>query len=149
LSILKREPISLDVLQGEHLQVGLRPDPFIGYEGEDMGEGGFAGQHGTFVEQRVISGVSSLPSASRTCYPTSGSPVTEHATDLIWEGSAERLLAESSEMASACSGVKRPKCALARAPGVFSVHVFAQEVAPAGALSSILLTCFGFHDRRR
>ncbi len=46
----------IDALRGEHLQVGLRPNPMIGYEGEDMGEAGSAGQHGMFVEQRVITG---------------------------------------------------------------------------------------------
>jgi cobalt-zinc-cadmium efflux system outer membrane protein len=46
----------IDALRGEQLQVGLRPNPLIGYEGEDMGEAGSAGQHGMFVEQRVITG---------------------------------------------------------------------------------------------
>jgi cobalt-zinc-cadmium efflux system outer membrane protein len=46
----------IDALRGEHLQVGLRPNPMIGYEGEDINEAGSAGQHGMFVEQRVITG---------------------------------------------------------------------------------------------
>ncbi len=45
-----------DALRGERLQVGLRPNPVIGYEGNDMGESGSAGQQGMFVEQRIITG---------------------------------------------------------------------------------------------
>ena len=41
-------------LQGKYVQVGLRPNPVIGYKGEDMGEEGAAGKQGLFVGQRFI-----------------------------------------------------------------------------------------------
>ena len=43
-------------LQGKHLQVGLRPNPLIGYVGEEMGDQGTAGQQGVFLGQRFITG---------------------------------------------------------------------------------------------
>jgi cobalt-zinc-cadmium efflux system outer membrane protein len=209
----------IDAFRGEHLQVGLRPNPLIGYEGEDMGEGGFAGQHGMFVEQRLITGgkldlnravvshdidraqqeleiqrlrilndvksraydtlvaqqivemnqqlveignsalraaetlfksqevgqvdvlqarieansarldlntaQNEFQSAWRRLTLAVGIPdmplrplantLNEGATNLTWEGAAERLLAESPELASAWAGVERARCALARA----------------------------------
>ena len=43
-------------LQGEYVQVGLRPNPMIGYKGEDMGEEGAAGKQGLFMGQRIVTG---------------------------------------------------------------------------------------------
>ena len=43
-------------LEGKHLQVGLAPNPVLGYVGEDMGENGSAGQQGAFVLQRIVRG---------------------------------------------------------------------------------------------
>ena len=41
-------------LQGKYLQVGLRPNPIIGYQGEEMGDEGTAGQQGMFIGQRFV-----------------------------------------------------------------------------------------------
>lgn len=41
-------------LQGKYLQVGLRPNPSIGYQGEEMGDEGTAGQQGMFIGQRFV-----------------------------------------------------------------------------------------------
>ena len=41
-------------LQGKYLQVGLRPNPIIGYEGEEMGDEGTAGQQGMFIGKRFV-----------------------------------------------------------------------------------------------
>ncbi len=41
-------------LQGKHLQVGLHPNPMIGYQGEETGDDGAAGQQGMFVGQQFI-----------------------------------------------------------------------------------------------
>ncbi len=41
-------------LQGKYLQVGLRPNPVIGYQGEEIGDVGTAGQQGMFVGQRFV-----------------------------------------------------------------------------------------------
>jgi cobalt-zinc-cadmium efflux system outer membrane protein len=43
-------------LQGKYVQVGLRPNPTIGYEGEEMGDEGTAGQQGMFIGQRFVTG---------------------------------------------------------------------------------------------
>ena len=42
--------------RGNWQQVGLYPNPTIGYEAEDVGEDGGDGQHGGFVEQQIITG---------------------------------------------------------------------------------------------
>lgn len=41
-------------LQGRHLQVGLRPNPIVGYEGEEIGAEGNAGQQGMFLGQELV-----------------------------------------------------------------------------------------------
>ena len=41
-------------LQGKYLQVGLRPNPVIGYQGEEIGDQGTAGQQGMFIGQRFV-----------------------------------------------------------------------------------------------
>jgi cobalt-zinc-cadmium efflux system outer membrane protein len=38
------------------VQVGLRPNPIIGYQGEEIGDEGTAGQHGMFIGQRFVTG---------------------------------------------------------------------------------------------
>jgi cobalt-zinc-cadmium efflux system outer membrane protein len=43
-------------LHGKWLQVGLRPNPFIGYVGEEIGDEGQAGQQGMLVGKQVIRG---------------------------------------------------------------------------------------------
>lgn len=40
--------------QGEQLQVGLCPNPIVGYLGEEMGQDGQAGKQGAFVAQEFV-----------------------------------------------------------------------------------------------
>ena len=42
--------------QGNYIQVGLPPNPVVGYEGQQLGSGGQAEQDGIFVEQEFIRG---------------------------------------------------------------------------------------------
>jgi outer membrane protein, heavy metal efflux system len=42
--------------QGNWLQVGLRPNPEIGYAGEEMGDDGTAGKQGGFVRKEFVTG---------------------------------------------------------------------------------------------
>ncbi|MBN2292986.1 MAG: TolC family protein [Pirellulales bacterium] len=44
----------VNALQGKCLQVGLYPNPIIGYQGEEIGDEGAAGQQGMFVGQEVV-----------------------------------------------------------------------------------------------
>ncbi len=46
----------LDAARGEWLQVGLRPNPTIGYSGQQLGSGGQAEQQGAFLGQVFITG---------------------------------------------------------------------------------------------
>jgi len=41
---------------GIHVQTGLRPNPTLGYFGEEIGNEGEAGQHGVFVSQTFVRG---------------------------------------------------------------------------------------------
>src|SRR4051812_26358824 len=41
---------------GKWVQVGLRPNPTIGYAGNEIGNNGTAGQQGGFVEQELVTG---------------------------------------------------------------------------------------------
>ena len=43
-------------LGGKYVQVGLKPNPVTGYQGEEMGDEGSAGQQGVFFGQRFITG---------------------------------------------------------------------------------------------
>ena len=43
-------------LCGKWVQVGLPPNPTIGYSGEEIGEGGLAGKQGAFVNQQFVTG---------------------------------------------------------------------------------------------
>lgn len=40
--------------QGQQVQVGLYPNPVIGYQAEEIGEGGQAGQQGMFFRQEIV-----------------------------------------------------------------------------------------------
>lgn len=42
--------------RGQYLQVGLHPNPVIGYSGDEMGNDGRAGQQGGFVGQEFVTG---------------------------------------------------------------------------------------------
>lgn len=44
----------IEAASGQQLQVGLRPNPVIGYQVEEMGENGRAGQHGMFLRQEIV-----------------------------------------------------------------------------------------------
>jgi len=48
---LVRAEALVGAAQGRRLQAGLPPNPSIGYEGQQIGSGGRAEQHGVFVEQ--------------------------------------------------------------------------------------------------
>lgn len=42
--------------RGNSLQVGLRPNPSVGYEGQQLGSGGLAEQHGVLFSQEIVRG---------------------------------------------------------------------------------------------
>src|SRR5690606_6642877 len=42
--------------RGNWVQVGLGPNPIVGYEGQQLGSGGLAEQHGVFIEQEFVRG---------------------------------------------------------------------------------------------
>ncbi len=42
--------------RGNWLQVGLYPNPIIGYQSEEIGDGGTAGKHGGFIQQNIVTG---------------------------------------------------------------------------------------------
>ncbi len=44
----------VQALRGKHLQAGLYPNPVVGYEGEEIGHDGRAGQQGIFVGQPIM-----------------------------------------------------------------------------------------------
>lgn len=44
----------VDAARGQHLQVGLYPNPVIAYQANEMGQAGRAGQQGGFLEQEIV-----------------------------------------------------------------------------------------------
>ena len=46
----------VDAARANTLQVGLKPNPEIGYEGQQLGSGGQAEQHGVLFSQEVVTG---------------------------------------------------------------------------------------------
>jgi cobalt-zinc-cadmium efflux system outer membrane protein len=42
--------------RGTCVQVGLKPNPNVGYEGQQLGSGGLAEQHGILLEQEIVTG---------------------------------------------------------------------------------------------
>ena len=42
--------------RGNSVQVGLRPNPSVGYEGQQLGSGGLAEQHGVLFSQEIVRG---------------------------------------------------------------------------------------------
>jgi outer membrane protein, heavy metal efflux system len=44
----------IEALQGAYLQAGLYPNPTIGYQGDEIGDEGRAGQQGIMVAQRIV-----------------------------------------------------------------------------------------------
>lgn len=46
----------INAAHGNWIQAGLAPNPTVGYEAEEVGDGGKAGKHGVVLEQEVITG---------------------------------------------------------------------------------------------
>lgn len=42
--------------RGNYLQAGLKPNPTVGYEGQQLGSGGLAEQHGVLFGQEIVTG---------------------------------------------------------------------------------------------
>ncbi len=54
--VLSAAAARIDAARGNWLQVGLKPNPTIGYSGQQLGSGGEAEQQGPFVGQQFITG---------------------------------------------------------------------------------------------
>jgi cobalt-zinc-cadmium efflux system outer membrane protein len=53
---ISRAAARVDAARGNQLQVGLRPNPIVGYEGQQLGSGGLAEQQGIGVVQEIVRG---------------------------------------------------------------------------------------------
>lgn len=53
---IARAAALVQAARGNWTQVGLKPNPTVGYEGQQLGSGGLAEQHGIFVEQEIVRG---------------------------------------------------------------------------------------------
>jgi cobalt-zinc-cadmium efflux system outer membrane protein len=53
---ISRAAARIDAARGNQLQVGLRPNPIVGYEGQQLGSGGLAEQQGIGVGQEIVRG---------------------------------------------------------------------------------------------
>lgn len=53
---LARAGALVSAARGNCLQVGLYPNPSVGYEGQQLGSGGLAEQHGVVVGQEIVTG---------------------------------------------------------------------------------------------
>ncbi len=51
---LAQAALRVQALQGEQLQVGLYPNPVVGYQAEEIGDSGSMGQHGMFFSQEIV-----------------------------------------------------------------------------------------------
>jgi cobalt-zinc-cadmium efflux system outer membrane protein len=51
---IARAAALVQAARGNWVQVGLKPNPTVGYEGQQIGSGGLAEQHGVFVEQEIV-----------------------------------------------------------------------------------------------
>lgn len=51
-----RSAALVQAARGAHLQVGLAPNPTVGYEGQQIGSRGLAEQDGVFVSQEIVRG---------------------------------------------------------------------------------------------
>jgi len=51
---LAQAAAGIEAARGKWIQAGLYPNPTIGYESDDIGEVGSAGQHGMFIGQRIV-----------------------------------------------------------------------------------------------
>lgn len=53
---LSRASAMVGAARGNWIQVGLPPNPAIGYSGQQIGSGGRAEQHGVLIEQEIVGG---------------------------------------------------------------------------------------------
>lgn len=53
---LGRAQAQLQIARGHWVQVGLPPNPAVGYSGQQLGSGGLAEQHGVYVTQEIVRG---------------------------------------------------------------------------------------------
>jgi cobalt-zinc-cadmium efflux system outer membrane protein len=53
---IARAAALVEAARGNYIQVGLHPNPVVGYEGQQIGSGGRAEQDGVFVEQEFVRG---------------------------------------------------------------------------------------------
>jgi cobalt-zinc-cadmium efflux system outer membrane protein len=53
---IARAAALVQAARGNWLQVGLKPNPTVGYEGQQLGSGGLAEQHGIYAEQEIVRG---------------------------------------------------------------------------------------------
>lgn len=53
---LGRAHAQVQIARGNWTQVGLPPNPSVGYSGQQLGSGGIAEQHGVYVTQEIIRG---------------------------------------------------------------------------------------------
>ncbi|MFO0078686.1 MAG: TolC family protein [Planctomycetota bacterium] len=53
---ISRASARVEAARGNQLQVGLRPNPLVGYEGQQLGSGGRAEQQGIGVSQEIVRG---------------------------------------------------------------------------------------------
>ena len=53
---LGRAHAQVQIAKGNWVQVGLPPNPSVGYSGQQLGSGGLAEQHGVYVTQEIIRG---------------------------------------------------------------------------------------------
>jgi cobalt-zinc-cadmium efflux system outer membrane protein len=53
---LQRAAALVGAAQGNWVQVGLAPNPSVGYEGQQLGSGGLAEQHGVLFSQEIVRG---------------------------------------------------------------------------------------------
>ncbi|NQU22659.1 MAG: TolC family protein [Candidatus Nealsonbacteria bacterium] len=75
----------IEATRGKWVQAGLYPNPTIGYESDDVGEDGSAGQHGVFIGQRIVT-------AGKLQHR---SAVVSHEVlqaELAWQAQSQRVL---------------------------------------------------------
>ncbi len=53
---VRRLAALIGAARGNSVQVGLRPNPSVGYEGQQLGSGGLAEQHGVLFSQEIVRG---------------------------------------------------------------------------------------------
>jgi cobalt-zinc-cadmium efflux system outer membrane protein len=53
---LGRAHAQVQIAKGTWVQVGLPPNPSVGYSGQQLGSGGLAEQHGVYVTQEIVRG---------------------------------------------------------------------------------------------